>query len=66
MGRLKTYKENEFSSTFSNKYILKKSVSKTEELEIKAKILNGTLKDFLKWCKGWCYKIFKLTHINSD
>lgn len=52
MGRLKTYKENEFSSTFSNKYILKKSVSKTEELEIKAKILNGTLKDFLKWCKG--------------
>lgn len=53
MGRLKTYKENELSSTLPSKYIyIFKSVSKTEELEINVKILNGTIKGFLKWCKG--------------
>ena len=44
MGRLKTYKENELSSTLPSKYIyiyIFKSVSNTEELEIKVKILNG-------------------------
>ena len=51
MGRLKTYKENKLSSTLPSKYIFK-AVSNTEELEIKVKILNGTIKDFLKWCKG--------------
>ena len=49
-----------------NVHIFFKSVSNTEELEIKVKILNGTIKDFLKWCKGWYYKILKLMHTNSN